>query len=145
MSPRWFIALFMLFIINAAISNTLESADLITSTQMTTIQQSSEVQLTEVKDPNIGGAFTSGTTSLTSWAAILSKAFTSDYSFFYHVDYTLTQAQCALVSGGRWNTTITACQYPNEFMILRYILYWPLTAAVTLFAILLLIQAVRGG
>lgn len=144
MSPRWFIGLFMLFIINSIVSNILEQQDLLTVGQMSTVQQVSGLQLTEVKDPSVGGVFTSGVATLISWQAVIEKACASDYSFFYDIDTTITQTQCSAISGSKWVTAIPACQRPNDFMILRYIFYWPLTISVLLFAILTLIQAVRG-
>lgn len=145
MSVRWFIGLFMLFVINAIVSNILEQQDFLTAAQMAHIDGSTGVLLTEVKDPSIGGVFVSGTSTLEAWGHIIATAFTSDYSFFYDVDYTVGSEVACTALGGTWNSVITACQIPNSFMILRYIFYWPVTAAVLLFAVFTLIQVIRGS
>ncbi len=137
MSPKLWIGIFALFIVNAVISNIIDQQNLLTTAQMADINGASNFMLSESKNPTAGGLLGSGNISWENWGHILTTALTSDYSFFYDVDYTVATEAACTTAGGTWNSTLPACQIPNAFMILRYFFYWPITVATLLTVIIM--------
>lgn len=98
---------------------------------------------TESKEPDVGGITTTGMNPLTVLQTI-GKALFFDYNFFYDVDYTLTEVQCEAITGGVWQSSTNSCRTPNDWMIVRYILFFPITIGMLVFLGLTIWHAIRG-
>jgi len=131
-SPRWLIGLLMVFVLLTIVSNIVEQADMLTAAQVAEVQEMTTQQLTGGKDPDTGGVITAGNNPLTVWQSIW-KALTSEYSFWYKIDCTLTESECASAATygvtGKWINSTDCCQIPNAWSIIRYVIFWPITVA----------------
>lgn len=119
----------------------MEKEDLLTTTQVTSLQSMGTQQFTESRDPNLGGVTTSGMNPLTVLNAI-GKALFFDYNFFYDVDYGTTEAACEAADGA-WDSTLSACKTPNSWMIVRYILFWPITISMLFYIAMMIWHSVK--
>jgi hypothetical protein len=126
------------------ISNVLEQEDILTAAQVSDVQHMTEQQFSEQKEPNVGGLTTTGMNPLSVLNAI-GKALFFDYNFFYDIDYTTTEVACE-AGGGTWQTSTTpdSCKTPNEWMVVRYIFFIPITISMLFFIGLTIWHAIRG-
>lgn len=139
-SPRWLIGLIMLFVICTIVSNIIEQQAILTTTQVAELQGMTEQEIVSIQDPDTGGTGTSGSTPLSIWQNIW-KALWAEYTFFYNVDYTVAEGDCT----GTWDDDIGACRTPNDWMIVRYIFFWPMTVAMFVEIILTIRRIIGGG
>lgn len=79
-------------------------------------------QIIETKDPDTGAGVTTGNNVLAVWQSIW-KALWFDYSFFYEDD------------------GVT----PNDWMIIRYIFFWPMTVGLLIEIIMAIRRFISGG
>lgn len=146
MSLRWIIAMVMFWLICTLLSNVIEQQDVYTTKQVAQINAMRTQQFTESKEPDVGGVTTTGTNPLTVLNAVY-KSLTLEYSFLYDINYTYTEAQCALVSNAKWQTDTVpvSCKIPNVwFLPFSILLYGPLIG-VSIFIVLTIWHAIRGG
>ena len=147
-SPRWLIGLLMAFAILTITSNIVERADMLTQAQVEDIQDMTTQELISSQDPYTGGTVTSGNNPISVLQAVW-KAISSDYSFWYKVDCTLTQSECTGTNTygvtGKWNSDTDCCQVANGWSIIRYIVFWPITIAMFIEIALTIRRFFTGG
>lgn len=141
-SPRWLIGLVAIWVLLTIISNVVENVEIMTTGQVGELEAMTAQSLVESQDPDTGGVMASGMTPVGALEAIW-KALTADYTFWYNVHYDMTEVQCD-TANGRWHSSISACQIPNDFMIIRYIFFWPLTVALIIELALILRRIIAG-
>lgn len=141
-SPRWLFAIVAIWVLLTIISNIIENVGMMTAAQVSELEAMAATTLVESQDPETGGIMASGMTPVGALEAIW-KSLTADYSFWYDVHYDMTELECER-SSGRWQDDISACQIGNDFMIIRYFLFWPLTVALIVELTLILRRIIAG-
>ena len=126
MTIRWVIGLLMAFVLLTLIGNIVEGADALTAAQVAHIQEMSEMEIIEAKDPDTGSSITYGTNPLSVYQAITS-AITMDWAWLYDVDEAAGE------------------QTPNEFYIIWAAIYWPIAFGFLFMLFLTMLKLVRGG
>ena len=111
------------WIICILLSNVIEGVDAFTSEQIAEINAMHGQQLSESKDPDVGGVITSGINPLTAVNAIW-RALTLEYSFLYTVDYSKTEGQCNAISNAKWQDATASCKIPNIWFLPFAVLMW---------------------
>ena len=124
-NPRWLIGLLMAFILLTIIGNIIEGAGTLTAAQVDKIQQMTESQLIEAKDPDTGGIITYGGTPKSMIEAIIS-ALTMDWAWLYDID------------------PVTGEQTPNSFWMVWAIIYWPIMIGILFELFVLALRLIRG-
>ena len=140
-SPRWLIGIIMAFVLMTIVSNIVEKADIMTASQVAEIQAMSEHTLSDVK-MDTGESFVTASTPLSALEAIW-KAISADYSFWYRVDYDTTSAECEEV-GGTWLDG-ERCQTPHPLIIIKYIVFWPISIAMFVELAFILRRIISGS
>jgi len=130
----------MLFVICTIVSNIIEETSMLTTAQVAELQGMTQQEIVAIQDPDTGGTGTSGSTPLAVWQNIW-KALWAEYTFFYDVDYTVAEGDCT----GEWDSDINACRTPNEWMVVRYVFFWPMTVAMFIVIILTIRRIIGGG
>ncbi len=148
-SPRWLIGLLMIWILLCVVGNIIEGADVLTENQVRMVQNMTAQEYIEAKDPDTGGVVTYGSNPYSIFDTIR-KAITTDWTWLYDIDTTMTQADCsgggiAGIGGKKWNADIPACQVPNEFMLIWSLIYWPISAGILVEGVMSLARLIRGG
>ena len=124
-NPRWLIGLLMAFILLTIIGNIIEGAGTLTAAQVDKIQQMTESQLIEAKDPDTGGIITYGGTPKSMIEAIIA-ALTMDWAWLYDID------------------PVTGEQTPNLFWMIWAIIYWPIMIGILFELFVLALRLIRG-
>lgn len=124
-NPKVLIGLMFVFVMLTIIGNIVEGAGTLTSAQVAQIQEMTESQLIEAKDPDTGGIVTYGGTPKSMIDAILS-AITMDWAWLYDID------------------DATGEQTPNAFWMIWAIIYWPIMIGIMFELFVLALRLVRG-
>ena len=143
MTIRWVIGLLMAFVLLTLIGNIIEGADALTAAQVEHMQEMTEMQIVEAKDPDTGSGVTYGSNPLSVYDAVVS-AVTMDWAWLYDLDYATTEAVCT-AAGHKWNSDISACQTPNEFYIIWAAIYWPIMIGFLFMLFMTMLKLIRGG
>jgi len=131
-----------IWVLLTVISNIIENVGIMTTAQVDEMESMAAQSLVESQDPETGGVMASGMTPVGALEAIW-KSLTADYTFWYDVHYDMTETQCDAASG-RWQSDISACQIGNDFMIIRYIIFWPITVSLIIELALILRRIIAG-
>ena len=124
-NPRWLIGLLFCFIMLTIIGNIIEGAGTLTTAQVAKIQDMTESQLIEAKDPDTGGIITYGGTPKSMIEAIIA-ALTMDWAWLYDID------------------DATGEQTPNTFWMIWAIVYWPIMIGILFELFVLALRLIRG-
>ena len=124
-SPRWLMGMLFAWIMLTIIGNIIEGAGTLTTAQAAQIQEMTESQLIEAKDPDTGGIITYGGTPKSMIEAIIS-ALTMDWAWLYDID------------------DATGEQTPNAFWMIWAIIYWPIMIAILFELFVLALRLIRG-
>ena len=126
MTIRWVIGLLMAFVLLTLIGNIVEGADALTAAQVAHMQEMTEMQIVEAKDPDTGSVVTYGANPLSVYDAITS-AVTMDWAWLYDID------------------PATGEQTPNEFYIIWAAIYWPIMIGFLFMLFMTMLKLIRGG
>lgn len=140
---RWVIAMIMFWLICTLLSNVIEQQNVYTTAQVRQINDMKTQQIIETKDPT-GGTVVYGLNPKTAIDAVL-NSLTLEYSFLYDIDYTKTEAQCALISNAKWQAATSSCKIPNVWYLPFALLLWGPLIAVGIYVILTVVSVFRGG
>jgi len=124
-SPRWLIGLLMAFVLLSIVGNIIEGAGVLTASQIGQLQDMTEAELIEAKDPDTGGTVTYGGTPKTMVEMII-DAITMDWAWLYDVDPT------------------TGEQTPNNFYYIWAVLYIPIMIGILFELFVLALRLIRG-
>ena len=124
-NPRWLMGMLFAWIMLTIIGNIIEGAGTLTTAQAAQIQEMTESQLIEAKDPDTGGIITYGGTPKSMIEAIIS-ALTMDWAWLYDIN------------------PITGEQTPNSFWMVWAIIYWPIMIAILFELFVLALRLIRG-
>jgi hypothetical protein len=125
------------------IGNIIEYADILTATQVAELQTMTRVNVSESADPTVGGVITYGGAPKNVVDAVI-KAIMMDFTWLYDMDKSMTQIQCATVAGSKWNSTIPACQKPNQYYWIWAILWYPIMIGILFELVIMLARLIRG-
>lgn len=134
---RWIIGLIFIFMVCMLISNVIEQASPVSTREMTLLDAAVGFTTVEVNDPytGIGAVVQAGLGVIEAiWNALW-----FNYSFWYNTEAGYTEANCE-AGGGRYLDS-GLCQFPNGFMVIRYVLFWPMTIGF-LFALAMALRSV---
>ncbi|MDD5387643.1 MAG: hypothetical protein PHQ22_10660 [Sulfuricurvum sp.] len=143
-SLRWLIAFVTFWLVCTLISNTIEGSDVYTAEQVAQIQAYRGQTVTEQKEAGVGALTTTGMNPATVINAVY-KSLTLEYSFLYDIDYTKTQVQCEAISNADWQPATSSCKVPNVWYLPFLLLLWGPIVGVSIFLVLTLWHAIRGG
>ena len=110
----------------------------VSAREMTVLESLMDLGNVEVNDPytGIGAVIQVGLGTIEAiWRALW-----FNYSFWYSTEAGYTAASCD-IADGRWIADSSLCQIPNGFMIIRYILFIPMTIGF-LFALALVLRSI---
>lgn len=110
----------------------------VSAREQTFIESLLDFTTVEVNDPytGIGAVVQVGLNTIEAiWNALW-----FNYSFWYDTEAGYTEAACE-AADGRWIDDSSLCQFPNGFMIVRYILFIPMTIGF-LFALAIVLRSV---
>jgi len=124
-SPRWLIGMLMAWVLLAIVGNIIEGAGVLTENQIGYLQQMTEAELIEAKDPDTGGTVTYGGTPK-SMVEMIVDALTMDWAWLYDVD------------------EVTGEQTPNNFWYIWAIIYIPIMIGILFELFVLALRLIRG-
>lgn len=129
------------FLILTIVGNIIEGAAILTSNQVSQIQNMTEINISEASDPTVGGVLTYGGAPKNVVDTIIA-AITMDWTWLYKIDKSMTQVQCAAVAGAKWRSSIPGCQKPNEYYWIWAIIWYPIMISL-LFEIAILLARLK--
>lgn len=141
MSTKLFIGLLMFYVIAQILGNITDGGQMMTSANVADIQNMQDHGVTTSTDSS--GATAQFISTGTGFFGTLAKVVTFDYSLFYDIDSTVTDATSCAAIGGTWQTDYLTCKVANNLSILRYLLM-ALGVVIIIEAIILFRQIIVG-